>query len=443
MKLNFELITNSPEMLNLYDSIAPSGLYRNPSRAPTEKVIIDRRHSYYALMHHTLFGHYFCKGYCYTPMMRGYFTAQPVSYRSFNHVQQTLVNEALLIRVTGDFGRRPEDKAFKEATRFYPTLKLLDLVDSVCPERQQLLDKLEETQQQILVFGKYCKPKKQGKEKVNAKKVPQSDLSRRPGYNYHHNRILTLNKHYKNHHLEGIQFNGLRRSFNEIRAIPEELSSVTLLDEATYGLFAGGRLYTIGDSYQKCSAEKRLTLKIDHSPVVEIDIKASHLSIALYVAMATTGGTYAQYPQYDFEHSDEDPYAIEGIPRELVKACSTQLLSKKLRHNGQWGEKGEEALNMTGSDIRFSTVVAALKDKHPVLFDPKAQLPDWEYLQRRESDVIMATLTHLLVEHDIPAYPVHDSILVRQEDEAFAAKTLKEHFRAYLGFIPALKVSRP
>ena len=443
MKLNFELIPNCPEVLNLFDLIAPSGLYRNVSRAPTEQIIIERRHSYYALMHHTLFAHFLGEGYCYTPMRQRYFTAQPVSYRSFNHVQQTMVEDDLLTRNTGDFGSTPEGKAFREATRFYPTPKLIELVASGWPEKQQLLDKLEDTQQQFLVFGKYCRPTRRGKKKHNAKAVPQSDLSRRPGYNYHHNRVLTLNNHYKHHHLQGIQFNGLKRIFNEIKEIPGELSSVTLLDEATYGLFAGGRLYTIGNSYQQLSANERLKLKIDHSPVIEIDIKASHLSIALYVAMATTGGTYAQYPQYDFEHSSEDPYDIEGIPRDLVKACSTQLLSNKLKHNGQWGNRGKAVLEKTGSDIRLNTVVNALKEKHPVLFEPKAQLPSWEYLQRRESDVIMATLTHLLVEHDIPAYPVHDSILVRQEDEIFASKTLKEHFRAHLGFIPALKVTRP
>jgi len=47
-------------------------------------------------------------------------------------------------------------------------------------------------------------------------------------------------------------------------------------------LSSGGRLYSHAGSYQSLSQEKRLKLKIDGEPVTEIDIKASHLSLAIF-----------------------------------------------------------------------------------------------------------------------------------------------------------------
>src|SRR5262249_61354326 len=82
----------------------------------------------------------------------------------------------------------------------------------------------------------------------------------------------------------------------------------------------GGRLYSEGrDSYQQLPRSERLKITIDAEPVCEIDIRASYLTIL-----------HARYNE-PFEVSKEhDPYAIDGLPRAVVKKwCAVRFGTKK------------------------------------------------------------------------------------------------------------------
>ena len=91
-----------------------------------------------------------------------------------------------------------------------------------------------------------------------------------------------------------------------------------------HGWKQGGRLYATGSSptYQTAKKEDRKTVTIDGKATVELDIRASHLTI-----LAGLGAI----PRSCVEGLD-DPYAIEGLPRPLVKQWVTMTISHGKRH---------------------------------------------------------------------------------------------------------------
>jgi hypothetical protein len=87
-------------------------------------------------------------------------------------------------------------------------------------------------------------------------------------------------------------------------------------DHPSFAWDLGGRLYSLGDeSYQGLSADERKLMTIDGQPVIELDIRASALTIF-----------HGQRRQrLDFA-ANPDPYTLPELsdtPRDLVKAFIT------------------------------------------------------------------------------------------------------------------------
>jgi hypothetical protein len=57
-----------------------------------------------------------------------------------------------------------------------------------------------------------------------------------------------------------------------------------------------------------------------------------------------------------------------------------------------------------------------------------------------ESRVIISTMLRLAREHNIPAVPVHDSLIVPRSKEEIAERVLDEQFAQIIGVKPTLKV---
>jgi len=64
----------------------------------------------------------------------------------------------------------------------------------------------------------------------------------------------------------------------------------------------------------------------------------------------------------------------------------------------------------------------------------------WGHLMFRESRVIMSTMLRLARAHNIPALPVHDSLIVPRSKEVTAWKVLNEQFTKIIGVEPKLNV---
>ena len=86
-------------------------------------------------------------------------------------------------------------------------------------------------------------------------------------------------------------------------------------------------------------------------------------------------------------------------------------------------------------------VVQAELNRHPILASLDPRTPTWARLQFVESEVIVGSLLSLIRLHSIPALPIHDSILVRQEDAVLAKETLSRVFRSHTGIVPVYQAA--
>jgi hypothetical protein len=66
----------------------------------------------------------------------------------------------------------------------------------------------------------------------------------------------------------------------------------------------------------------------------------------------------------------------------------------------------------------------------------------WSYghLMFSESRVIVSTMLRLAREHNVPAAPVHDSLIVPRSQEEVAERVLNEQFIKVIGVKPTLKI---
>jgi hypothetical protein len=158
--------------------------------------------------------------------------------------------------------------------------------------------------------------------------------------------------------------------------------------------------------------------------------------------MGMNGCVESDYPEYRFNVSKIDLYDIEEIPRPLVKQCAVQLVSKGFK-SSQWGKNYKEFVaqeySLDLSNFKFGDVKKAIYRRHPILNTPTAKDIDWGFLQRRESDALIATVTRLAHEYAIPAYPVHDSLIVKLKDIELAEHVLSDCFFSHIGYRPHLE----
>ncbi|MDC0967245.1 hypothetical protein OAS46_06270 [Alphaproteobacteria bacterium] len=223
--------------------------------------------------------------------------------------------------------------------------------------------------------------------------------------------VQSLNEYLIDHSLEGGNFNGYIRGFNEG-------------NHPAFNWDRGGRLYAVGaDSYQLLKKAERLKMKIDGKPVAEIDINASFLRIF---------HSLINQPLPD----RDDPYTVDGLPRDVVKAWVTATfghdkfhqswppnLNKRLRDDGIDTSKG---MSMTKAQEKVVEAIPSFK-----LWNPQEH--GWPRLMFLESEQMIASMEHLRDSHDIPAFSIHDSVVVPKESVEIATAVLRERFEGRFG----------
>ena len=227
-------------------------------------------------------------------------------------------------------------------------------------------------------------------------KVPSTPETRRLA-----EEVEGLNSFIRGFKLEGVPFTGWTRGFNQG-------------DHEGFAWDLGGRLYAQpAGSYQGLPGEGRLALRIEGEPLVEIDIKASHLALVY----ALKGLSLREAVRVDFADgtwSEGDPYCIEGLPRKAVKAWITATLGNG-KHPTRWAPETARRLREAVPDwnpreLMCRKVGAAVLARHPVLSDLTGIT--WGRLQFLESQVIIGAMVRLRDDYGIPALPVHDSLMV-------------------------------
>jgi hypothetical protein len=204
-------------------------------------------------------------------------------------------------------------------------------------------------------------------------------------------------------------------------------------DQDGFAYNMGGRLYSkaSGVSYQNMEKHNRHDMRINGEPVVELDIRASFLTI-LYAQRGI-----APDPSID-------PYTFGSIPREVIKAWIAMTLGYDRFHSNWSDETVEKLIEDEGIDLRKSyaidTVRAAVIDEHPILHAWPNSTVRWQDLQYQESSAIIDAVEALGLRHDITALPLHDALLVQRSNIDTASEVLADTFRKRIGVVPVFKI---
>src|SRR5207302_3565001 len=92
-------------------------------------------------------------------------------------------------------------------------------------------------------------------------------------------------------------------------------------DTPSFSWNKGGRLYSEGeDCYQQMPRSQRIRMTIDGEELCEVDIRASYLTII-----------HALHDEPFPDPAEDDPYALEAFPRDVVKAWCVAVFGKKMR----------------------------------------------------------------------------------------------------------------
>ena len=164
-------------------------------------------------------------------------------------------------------------------------------------------------------------------------------------------------------------------------------------------------------------------MKINGEPVAENDIKASYLTIVL----PHLGGELL---------ADDNIYAVDWLPREVVKAWITATLGFEGFYD-RWPVCQNAELKKKGIDTSMGLSMKAVEEKVLDAYPELANLPtsalNWSQLMFIESGAVQSAISHLRQSYDAPAYSVHDSIIVRRCDVDNATDSLKQSHKARLG----------
>ncbi len=142
---------------------------------------------------------------------------------------------------------------------------------------------------------------------------------------------------------------------------------------------------------------------------------------------------------------DVDPYGFDAIPRLVIKMWFTKTMGHTCFHTG-WMDKDVEKYaeafprRNLRKDYPIKKVEEAVLARFPVLAKWPFCPIRWGDLQYIESCIIVKTMLRLARDHGIPAYPVHDSIIVPVSKAKVAEQVLREAFKEEVGVYPALSV---
>lgn len=228
-----------------------------------------------------------------------------------------------------------------------------------------------------------------------------------------------------NFELTGAKHRGFRRVFH-------------CGEEPDFRWNKGGRVYSPGEgNYQVLNQRERGRLLLDGKPVIELDVKASYLTVLL----AFLGSPLDP-------DQDGDPYSVEGLPRPVVKAW-VAVATGLGRPPTRWPKRATEALRAKeGIDVgetraySASNVGKAIIERHPVLANWSTAAVSWPDLMYLESEGIVQTMLALTREYGLPSLPVHDSLIVQKDALETAQMILKREYERATGAQPIIAVGK-
>lgn len=231
---------------------------------------------------------------------------------------------------------------------------------------------------------------------------------------------------------ERVQDANARAARHDVRGcLPPRWRRVFVLDWTM-----GGRWTAVGGAgnYQALSRAERAAITIDGQPTAELDVSASHLTVMHgLLRLPMPAG---------------DPYAVPGVPRDVVKACIVATLGKGSPVT-RWAETAEvDPARWPARDVG-----AAVLARYPFLSDPARVVAKMAHLgpPRRllahrlmglEAAAITAALDTLAAA-GVLGLSMHDGLIVPAGAAEVARCALVDGFTAVVGAAPVVKVAGP
>ena len=227
---------------------------------------------------------------------------------------------------------------------------------------------------------------------------------------------------------------------------------------------AGGRIYGGWTGLDQKS--KRLHCTIDGEQVVEIDIRASQPTLLSSLLGYKLGGlgpqgewddVYGELSRLAGQHHwwtviDNKIDKIDLIKRNrnVAKTVVMALIGSGLPLKSKATTELVKDFGLTPQGWilfrdRLVETIPALNELEP-RYDQKGQLEGYingaGFLSYHESEMTLRTL-EALIEQDVPAYPVHDSLIVKASDAVVAAKVFRHTIHDYCKQLSGLEVLVP
>ena len=227
---------------------------------------------------------------------------------------------------------------------------------------------------------------------------------------------------------------------------------------------AGGRIY--GGWTGLDQQAKRLHCTIDGEPVVEIDIRASQPTLLSSLLGYKLGGlgsqgewddVYGELSHLASVHHywtivDDKIDKIELIKRNrnvakgvVMALIGSGLPLKSLATSELVKDFGLTPQGWSLFRDRLVETIPALNDLEP-RYDQKGQLQGYingaGFLSHHESEMTLRTL-EALIEQDVPAYSVHDSLMVKVSDAEVATKVFRQTIHDYCKQLSGLEILVP
>ena len=200
-----------------------------------------------------------------------------------------------------------------------------------------------------------------------------------------------------------------------------------------------GRWYAVGPvNYQGIDKPRRAAVTINGEPVVELDVRASFLTILHGV--------------FGLPLPEGDLYDLPGIPRDVVKAGVVATLGKGSIIR-RWSKRSVKDTPECAFHSA-ATVGTALLHRYPFLGhlgDTVSHLPKSlresrgllsAFLMGIESSAMTMAMEYVRKHAEALALPVHDSLIVLETVETIGRQGIAAGFVRFAKVVPVIEVSR-
>lgn len=216
-------------------------------------------------------------------------------------------------------------------------------------------------------------------------------------------------------------------------------------------LKVGGRFY---GAWSNLKSEERLACTIDGERLVQLDISASQptlLSALLGVKMnnlSDQGGWYDPYTQLTglwsygvtAEQSEEERHATMKRAKNIAKAVTMEIIGTGNIDKDHPSDRLKEEEHVTQDEWDFFKgrlreaipALERLEPRYDSKENPTGYINGAGFLAFHESEIMFKTLEALRDDWDIPAYPIHDCLLVKVSDWEIAYSVFVQTICSYV-----------